>query len=65
MSITVSGLWAVKKSININFNAILTPPFVIIQKVTKNEINESNNTYLKAVKSRIGYNYVQLNGLCW
>jgi hypothetical protein len=35
INITVSGICAVKESININFNAILTAPFVISQKVTK------------------------------
>ena len=64
ISTTVSGILAVKESININFNAILTPPFVINQKVTKNKRIKSNNAYLKTVKSKSGYNYVQLNELC-
>ena len=64
MNITVSDFCTVTKSIIINFNAILTPPFVINQKVTKNERNKSNNAYYKTVKSKIGYNYVQLNELC-
>ena len=64
MNITVSDLCAVKESIIINFNAILTPPFVINQKVMKTRENKSNNAYYKTVKSNVGYNYVQLNELC-
>ena len=64
INITVSDFCIVTESIIINFNAVLTPPFVINQKVTKNKTIKSNNAFLKTVKSKIGYNYVQLNELC-
>ena len=65
INITVSDSCIVTESIIINFNAILTPPFVINQKITKMRENKSNNAYYKTFKSNIGYNYVQLNELCW
>ncbi len=43
INITVSDFCIVTESIIINFNAILTPPFVINQKVTKNKTSQVKN----------------------
>jgi hypothetical protein len=50
MNITVSGLCAVKESININFNATLTPPFVINQKATKKRRSHSQTHKLQDIQ---------------